>query len=412
MIVLWLLLSLMLLPAVWLVCRPLWRARFERAPVDDPAHTAENVAAYRRRLARLDAARQRDELDAERYAEERLALERGLLDDTGESASPRWRSPRRSPRSGRWLVFVLAAGLVAGSLGLYREEGAVGDLALYTAIQSVRHAPGATPAELVARLETQAERQPGNPKVWLTLAPLYRDAGRLDKAIASLRRAIALTSRRPELLARLAQLEFFAAGRTLTDEVQSLIDETLSRDPRQPIVLGLLGVAAFDRQHYDQAIDYWRRASAGYDDEAAVAALQRGIAIARQRQGESGRAGEVSGSTASLRVRVSLADNLRERVAPDASVFVVARDIDGKLPPLAVERLRVADLPRTVTLDDADAMTPRARLSAVDRVRLVGRVSQQGQAAPRPGDLVGRLGPVTLADDTPVQALRIDHVVE
>jgi len=406
MIVLWLLLSLMLMPAVWLVCRPLWRARLERVPVDDTPHTAENVAAYRRRLARLEAARQRGELDGERYAEERLALERGLLDDTGESAPPRW----RSPRSGRWLVFVLAVALVAGSLGLYRQEGAVGDLALYTTIQSVRHAPDATPAELVARLEAQAERQPGNPKVWLTLAPLYRDAGRLDKAIASLRRAIVLTSRRPELLARLAQLEFFAAGRTLTDEVQSLIDETLSRDPRQPIVLGLLGVAAFDGQHYDRAIDYWRRAMAGYDDDAAVAALKRGIAIARQRQGEPGKAD--AGSGVSLRVRVSLADALRDRVAPDASVFVVARDVDGKLPPLAVERLRVADLPRTVTLNDADAMTPRARLSAVDRVRLVVRVSKQGQAAPRPGDLVGRLGPVTLVDDTPEQALRIDHVVE
>jgi len=406
MILLWLLLSLMLMPAVWLVCRPLWRARLERVPVDDTPHTAENVAAYRRRLARLEAARQRGELDGERYAEERLALERGLLDDTGESAPPRW----RSPRSGRWLVFVLAVALVAGSLGLYRQEGAVGDLALYTTIQSVRHAPDATPAELVARLEAQAERQPGNPKVWLTLAPLYRDAGRLDKAIASLRRAIVLTSRRPELLARLAQLEFFAAGRTLTDEVQSLIDETLSRDPRQPIVLGLLGVAAFDGQHYDRAIDYWRRAMAGYDDDAAVAALKRGIAIARQRQGEPGKAD--AGSGVSLRVRVSLADALRDRVAPDASVFVVARDVDGKLPPLAVERLRVADLPRTVTLNDADAMTPRARLSAVDRVRLVVRVSKQGQAAPRPGDLVGRLGPVTLVDDTPEQALRIDHVVE
>ncbi|KXS38946.1 MAG: hypothetical protein AWU55_1041 [Halomonadaceae bacterium T82-2] len=406
MIVLWLLLSLMLMPAVWLVCRPLWRARLERAPVDEPVHTAENVAAYRRRLARLDAARQRDALDAERYAEERLALERGLLDDTGERAPPRW----RSPLSGRWLVPVLAVALVAGSLGLYRQQGAVGDLALYTAIQSVRNTPGATPAELVARLEAQAERQPDNPKVWLTLAPLYRDAGRLDKAIDSLRRAIALTGRRPALLARLAQLEFFAAGRTLTDEVQSLIDETLSRDPRQPIVLGLLGVAAFDGQHYDRAIDYWRRAIAGYDDDAAVAALKRGIAIARQRQGEPGKARE--GSAASLRVRVSLADSLRERVGPDDSVFVVARDIDGKLPPLAVERLRVADLPHTVTLDDADAMTPRARLSAVERVRLVVRVSKQGQAAPRPGDLVGRLGPVTLADDTPEQALRIDRVVE
>ena len=408
MIVLWLLLSLMLLPAVWLVCRPLWRARLDRAPVDDTPHMAENVAAYRRRLARLDAARQRDELDAERYAEERLALERGLLDDTGEHAPPRW----RSPLSGRWLVPALAAGLVAGSLGLYRQEGAVGDLALYTAIQSVRNTPDATPATLVARLEDQAERQPDNPKVWLTLAPLYRDAGRLDRASASLRRAIALTGRRPELLARLAQIEFFAAGRTLTDKVQSLIDETLSRDPRQPIVLGLLGVAAFDGQHYDRAIDYWRRAMAGYDDDAAVAALKRGIAIARQRQGGQGKAREGGGSATSLRIRVSLADALRERAAPDDSVFVVARDVDGKLPPLAVERLRVADLPRTVTLGDADAMTLRARLSTVDRVRLVVRVSKQGQAAPQPGDLVGRLGPVTLADDTPEQVLRIDHIVE
>jgi cytochrome c-type biogenesis protein CcmH len=77
--------------------------------------------------------------------------------------------------------------------------------------------------------------------------------------------------------------------------------------------------------------------------------------------------------------------------------------------PLAVKRLRVADLPITVTLDDSLAMTPEMRLSSFPQVIVGARISASGQAIPQSGDLEGELGPLATAETSSLQ-LFIDRV--
>ena len=114
----------------------------------------------------------------------------------------------------------------------------------------------------------------------------------------------------------------------------------------------------------------------------------------------------------SLTVKVTLAESLRKQVSSNDTVFVIARDVAGELPPLAIERATVADLPLEVTLNDDDAMTPKARLSQVDEVQITVRVSGSGQATPQPGDLFGHTGPVRLGGDSSSTNVTIDRVVE
>ncbi|MDG4869166.1 hypothetical protein P8631_14310, partial [Guyparkeria sp. 1SP6A2] len=114
--------------------------------------------------------------------------------------------------------------------------------------------------------EAEAERQPNNPNVWSALFPIYRDTGQTDKAVDALERLLDIDGRIPPLLAQMAQLQFFMAERQLTPEVQALVDETLALDPRQPTVLGMLGIHAFDSGDYETAIDHWRRALANIEN--------------------------------------------------------------------------------------------------------------------------------------------------
>lgn len=410
---LWIALGLLLLPALWLIVLPLRRAGATHAAQQtyesEQRDEAQNVAAYRRRLASLEAAVERGDIDAARFEESRLELDRSLLEDT----EARHRSPLRPPRSGRALVPVLMGVVVVASVIWYQQEGAEGDLALYAVRQEVIHSPDGSMAMMIERFEAQAERQPDNPKVWLSLFPLYRDDGQFDNAAGALERLIELEGRQVNLLAQLAQMKFFVANRTLTDDVQALVDEVLARDPRQPTVLSMLGLEAFDHGRYEEAIDYWRRAIAGFDDPAAANALRDGIAIAQQHLGiapESADAASAEGP--SLTVKVSLAERLRSQASENDTVFVVARDVEGKLPPLAIERATVADLPLEVTLDDDDAMAPMAKLSQVEAVNLTVRVSPSGQAMPQPGDLVGEAGPVSLSDAEAPVTVTIDGVVD
>lgn len=414
MTLLWIAFAVLLLPALWLLAAPLRRARaLHDAQRDFEANdrTAEqNVAVYRRRLASLEEARERGDIDAARFAEDRLELERSLLEDTETLA----RRPLRPSAAGRLAVPVVMVLVVVASVLWYQREGAEGDLALLAALQEVRDHPERSPQMMLATLEEQAARQPGNPNVWAALFPLYREFGRGPEAVAALERLIELEGRIPTLLGQLVQLEFFIADRELTPEVQALVDETLALDPRQPTVLGVLGIAAFDRRDYEDAIDHWRRAIAGMDDPASGEALRQGIRVAQERLGvptEEREAPVAEGPGIAL--RVSLDEALAGRLDGEARVFVVARDMDGELPPLALAQLTLADLPAELRLDDRHAMTGAARLSLVDEARLVARVSASGQAEPQAGDLFGDLDgvPVGEAEGEAVE-LVIDRVFE
>ena len=54
--------------------------------------------------------------------------------------------------------------------------------------------------------------------------------------------------------------------------------------------------------------------------------------------------------------------------------------------PLAVKRLRLQDLPVTLSLSDADAMMPSMKLSSFDQVIVGARVSFSGNPVAQSGD--------------------------
>ncbi|UYG04352.1 c-type cytochrome biogenesis protein CcmI [Halomonas sp. LR3S48] len=407
MIVLWLAFGLLLLPALWLLVAPLRRARLvhdAQASFEANDRAAEqNVAIYRRRLASLEAALERGDVDRVQFDEDRLELDRSLLEDT-ESLN---RGPLHSPTAGRFAVPVVALAVVLSAMLWYLHEGAEGDLRLFAAFQESDSLP-----TLLERLEQEAQRQPDNANVWASLYPLYRDSGRGEAAVGALDRLIELEGRSPSLLAQKAQLMFFMADRTLTDEVQALIDETLERDSREPTIFGMLGVHAFDRGDYEQAIDHWRRAIAGMSDSDSARALREGIQVAQQRLGGGGEQ-EAIAQGPGVRVRVSLDESLEGLLDDDTRVFIVARDMEGELPPLAVARVTLGDLPTTLVLDDRHAMSDAASLSQASEVRLLVRVTRSGGVAPEAGDMYGdREGvPVGDVEGEPVEVV-IDRVIE
>ena len=412
MTLLWIAIAILLLPALWLLVSPLRNARAlhdqQRDFEANDTSAEQNVAIFKRRLASLEAALERGDIDAARFEEDRLELERSLLEDTAF----RERRPLKAASAGRIVVPVVMLAVVAVSVIWYQQKGAEGDLVLLAVQQEVQNDPDGSLAMYIERMEEQAERQPDNPNVWSELFPLYRETGQMPKAVDALERLIEIEGRIPPLLAQLAQIRFFMAERELTDEVQALVDETLEQDPRQPTVLGLLGINAFDNGDYEQAIDHWRRAIANIEDPNTVSSLRDGIRVAQERLGVEPEEAVAEGT--GIRVRVSLDEELVGRVDGDASVFITARDIEGELPPLAVVRAQVSELPMTVTLDNSVAMSPQAQISQVQEARLVVRVSPSGQAAPQPGDLFGDLESVSIGpiEDDEAAEVVINRVFE
>ncbi|PBP95026.1 c-type cytochrome biogenesis protein CcmI [Pseudomonas congelans] len=393
MIDFWMATGLLLVVALSFLLIPLLRGHRAQREED---RTALNVALYQERLSELQVQQEQGVLSLAQLQAARAEAARELLADT-EGAEP-----ARTSRLGKpWLVLAAVLVPVLGLAG-YLELGASDRVELSREFAR----PPTSLADMTRRLERSVQAQPDSAENLYFLARSYMAQNRPGDAAQMFERSVALAGRQPELLGQWAQALYFASDKHFTPQVQTLTDEALQADPREVTSLGLLGIAAFETQRYQAAMDYWTRLLAALPaDDASRSALEGGIARARENLAK--RAADVAPAVKakSIRIHVELAPALHGKVRPSDSVFIFARAIKGPAAPLAVKRITVADLPANVELSDSDAMMPQLNLSNFAQVQLVARVSRAGQ--PTTGEWVGRSQP--LASDSGVQqALIID----
>lgn len=387
MIDFWLAAGLLALVAMAFLLIPLLRGRRAQAEED---RTALNVALYQERLAELDAQHAAGTLDDAQLQAGRAEAARELLADTEGEGERRSRLGRAAPLLAAVLLPLLG-------LGLYLHWGASEKLALSRELAEPPHSM----AEMTERLEKAVQAQPDSAEGWYFLGRTYMTQERFEDAAKAFERAANLSGRQSEVLGQWAQALYFANGKKMAGTAQALADEALKQNPEEVTTLGLMGIAAFEDQRYADAAGYWQRLVAALPaDDPSRAAIQSGIERARQHLVERGEklpeapaAAATAGVT--LKVRVDLSDAVKGQVKPDDSVFVFARAVNGPPMPLAVKRLKVADLPDEVSLSDADAMMPQLKLSAFPQVELVARVSRAGNAIS--GEWIGRSQPLSTA---------------
>ena len=397
MIDFWLAAGLLLLVALSFLLIPVLRGRRAQREED---RTALNVALYQERVAELQAQQAEGVLDAAQMDSGRAEAARELLADTEGVAAP------RVSKLGKPLPLLAAVLVPVLGLGLYLHFGAADKVEL---TREFAQAPQSM-EEMTRRLERAVAAQPDSAEGLYFLGRTYMAQDRPADAAKMFERAANLAGRQPELLGQWAQAQYFADGKKWSDKIQALTDEALKADPKEVTSLGLLGIAAFEGERYQQAIDYWNRLLAQLPERTTTPAprLQGGIERATERLQASG--GKVAATPAAkvaalLKVRVDLASELKGKVQPGDSVFIFARAVSGPPAPLAAKRLTVADLPVTVELGDADAMMPQLKLSNFPEVQLVARISRAGQ--PTAGEWVGRSGPLA-SSTTAAQTLTID----
>jgi cytochrome c-type biogenesis protein CcmH len=396
MIDFWLAAGLLLLIALSFLLIPVLRGRRAQREED---RTALNVALYQERVAELQVQREEGALTAEQLETGRAEAARELLADTEGVA------PARVSSLGKAIPLLAAIMVPVLGLGLYLHFGSSDKVELTREFSQ----PPKSLEEMVARLERAAAAQPESAEGLYFLGRAYMAQNRPAEAAKVFERAANLAGRQPELLGQWAQAQYFADDKKWSDKVQALTDEALKADPKEVTSLGLLGIAAFEDQRYQEAIGYWQRLmnELPVGDQSRTA-LEGGIEKAREQLLASGgkvEAAPAAKAQASIRVSVDLADAVKASALPGDSVFIFARAVSGPPAPLAVKRVTVADLPITVELGDVDAMMPQLKLSNFPEVQLMARISRAGQ--PTAGEWVGRSQPLS-SSTKELQQLTID----
>lgn len=373
--------------------------------------------------------------DAARQARESLEAQvlAAVLQPSGGPAMAPPAAPPAARPSARLLAGVAAFVLVLGG-GLYAWVGQPSALGV---------APGAAPAAEAAhgddpaRFETLAERlaqrlktQPDDAEGWAMLGRSYSVLGRPADAVQAYQRVLALRPDDAQALADLADAVASTHGGLLAGEPEALVQRALKADPDHPKALALAGTLALERGDPALAARHWARALAGVDPGSATARQLRGaLDEARQRAGlpalpplaaaavpaeatppTPSAAGSATTPAGAVQLRVTLAPALAARAAPQDTVFIFARAVQGPKAPLAIQRRQVKDLPLDLTLDDSMAMSPALRLSGAGQVVLGARISKSGNPMPQPGDLQGLSAPVPVGSRG--QALVITEVLQ
>ncbi len=413
MIEFWLFAALLLISA----CAFLWLPALLFRPTGErgPGHQALEVQAYESRLDEIELERSTGRISESEYADLKSELERNLLLDLAGTESPAQTEADTRPagRTSKWpLALGLSVIVAAITVGLYYELGSSRILAVMEHQQNLGdRLVQLPPAERARLLERELESVPGNVDINYLLAREYMQLKDYAGARRTYQRLVSLTRGHPGVLAEFAQASFFMDGNQLTEQSRALANRAIAHQPNNSTALGLLGIDAFESQRYREAIGYWQRIIDTNPDAPEIESLRIGIARAQAMAGDKPELAPAAAGP-ELLVSVSLAEELQQRVSPDQTLFVFARAVQGPPMPLAAVRLQAKDLPLEVVLNDAMAMSPMAKLSSVEQVNLVARISQSGTPQGQPGDLEGIFGPINVDSAQSKIKLVIDKVVE
>lgn len=426
MINIWLVLTAMALLAVVFLTWPLWRSR--QLPDESVIARQELVLTlFNEQLQALENQLAAGELEPAQFEQLRQELELSLLEDVSDTETTR-------RGSSRLLVWLAAVVLPVAALALYWQQGFLQDIRIGQLRDDFFQQPVSTATQqqeaeakldaLIAGLETGLQVRPDNAGNRYLLARSYMQKGEFVKAVGAYTYIVQHQEAPPHILGELAQAVFLASGNRMTQEVELLATKALEKDPDETTSLGLAGIAAFEKGQYGRAVQLWEHAVEllGAHTPAAQS-LRAGIERARSYQAQtpgalvlrnSGSAAPESpkGKTptsAGVTVSVSLAPEVA--ADPQDTVFVYARAWQGPKMPLAIRRLKVADLPTEVVLDESMAMAPGMTIASFPQLEVVARISKSGAPEAQSGDWQGNLGPIVLTELNGALSLTVDEQV-
>ena len=407
----WLIVSAMTLCVLGLLLRPLLKR-----PAQLTSEQEKTLPVYRQQFSELEQDLTNGLLTDEQYQTARHELERRVLEETGSIETS-------SMTSGglvnlRVVALSLAMIIPAASGVLYWTLGNPAAMTHPAVSAAAQGGSGNDPQmadslnQLIEQLRKKLEQNPNDAVGWGLLARSYMAMERYGDAVPIFEKATKLDPNNASLLADYADAFGVHQGRKLEGKPETLIQKALKLDPHNVKALMLSGTIAYNRKDFARAAKEWEDAHAYLppDDQESADQLKASIAEAKRRLGGGPSMGMMvanppmeqakpakpaaqSGQSRAITGKVVLGPNMTGKALPD-TLFVFAKDVAGPPMPVSIVRASRKDLPFTFRLDDSTSPMPSRKLSDIDTVVIVARLSKSGRAMAESGDLEGMSQPI------------------
>ncbi|NRB41202.1 MAG: c-type cytochrome biogenesis protein CcmI [Pseudomonadales bacterium] len=352
-----------------------------------------NIGIYKQRMAQLDGDLADEYISADDYQRSYSENVRQLIQSTEQFE----RAPLTASdhKLGLWLMMPvpLLALLIYSAIGAYPDWQIAQQMqALNAATSEAQYQSQLT--AVYASIDQRLQKKPDQFEYRIMLARAAMAKQDYDRAVSHYAILAEMLPEDADALAYYAQAEYLRENRTITARVAEYLDKALKINPHQTTALGLLGISAFEGGDFVAAIAAWQKLSQVLDPGSQQAMMiQQGLDEARERLArENGADVEKVADNAvegfaekGIDINVSVAASLNHLDA-GLSVFIYAKAAAGPPMPLAVKKLKLADLPLQLTLTDAMAMMPQMRLSQFKQVVVGARISFSGKPVAEKGD--------------------------
>ncbi|HMS85126.1 MAG TPA: c-type cytochrome biogenesis protein CcmI [Nitrospira sp.] len=407
----WAIVSAMTLAILGLVLRPLLMRQSAVSSEQE-----KKLPVYRQQFSELEQDLANGLLTDEQYQAARSELERRVLEETGSTETSMTTSG--GIVNLRFVALSLAMIIPAASGVLYWTLGNPAAMT-HPTVSAAQGGSGGDGQmadglnQLIEQLRKKLEQNPNDGVGWGLLARSYMAMERYADAVPIFERATKLDPENAGLLADYADALAVHQGRKLEGRPETLIQKALKLDPHNVKALMLSGTIAYNRKDFARAAKEWEDAHAYLppDDQESSDQLKASIAEAKRRMGggpsmnmmvanppmeaaKPTKPAAQSGQSRAITGKVVLGPNLASKASLPDTLFVFAKDVAGPPMPVSIVRASRKDLPFTFRLDDSTSPMPSRKLSDIDTVVIVARLSKSGKAMPESGDLEGMSQPI------------------
>lgn len=409
----WSIVSAMTLCVLGLLLRPLLKR-----PSVISSEQEKTLPVYRQQFSELEQDRANGLLTDDQYRTARSELERRVLEETGSADTPILAV--EGLVNLRVVALSLAMIIPASSGVLYWTLGNPAAMTHPTVSSAASQGgPGDDPQmadslnTLIEQLRKKLEQNPNDAVGWGLLARSYMAMERYADAVPFFEKATKLDPSNASLLADYADALGVHQGRKLDGRPETLIQKALKLDPHNVKALMLSGTIAYNRKDFARAAKEWEDAHAYLppDDQESSEQLKASIAEAKRHlgggpsrnmlvanppmeQAKPAKPAAQSGQSRAITGKVMLGSNLANKASLPDTLFVFAKDVAGPPMPVSIVRASKKDLPFTFRLDDSTSPMPSRKLSDIETVVIVARLSKSGKAMPESGDLEGMSQPI------------------
>ncbi|MBN9428120.1 MAG: c-type cytochrome biogenesis protein CcmI, partial [Burkholderiales bacterium] len=401
---------------------------FGRAAQAKPGDDEQRLAVFRDRKREITAEQQSGRLSDEEAERALNDLARQLSEElptalrsatapaasAAPTASTAAAAAPSSPPSRRGILataLVVAVVVPLAALMVYGQLGAP----QLTDPATLAAQPGADTAQidvLAAEIERRVQTHPDEGEAWAMLAEARKLQNRLEEAARAFEEARKRLPPNARLLTDYAETLVMAAGGDFSGRPVELLEEALRVDADEPKAIALMGAAQYRLGNLERAHGYLKRLYDGLAPDSPEA-QQIGAVLARvsaelAQRGTTpaeaaapslgaaapgpiasapaapGAAASASSATderhaaAQVGGTIRIADALAAQVPAGATLFIVAREVDGPRIPVAVARIGGPTLPYAFTLGDQQAMDPARLLSRAGSLTIEARLSASG----------------------------------